>query len=57
MPKSKLTIKQEVFCRLYTSAELFGNGQNAYAAAYGLDLTAERGRKVGPVYQRQPFTG
>lgn len=35
----KLTPKQELFCQLYAKpGEYFGNGTQAYAEAYGLDL-------------------
>lgn len=38
--KNKLTPKQELFCQLYASdKEFFGNGIQAYAEAYGVDLT------------------
>lgn len=37
---AKLSPKHELFCRLYASdEEFFGNGLQAYAQAYGLDLT------------------
>lgn len=44
MPKKKLTKKQELFCKLFaTNREFFGNGTQAYAKAYNIDLT-KRGK-------------
>lgn len=43
--KKKLTKKQELFCRLFaTDREYFGNGTQAYAKAYNIDLS-QRGKK------------
>lgn len=40
---SDLTLKQRLFCKLYTgNKEFFGNGVRAYAHAYGLNLTLKR---------------
>lgn len=37
--ESPLTLKQDKFCRLYTTeGDTFGNGSLAYALAYGYDL-------------------
>lgn len=42
--KKKLTPKQELFCKLFaTNREFFGNGTQAYAKAYNIDLS-KRGR-------------
>ncbi len=42
--RKKLTKKQELFCKLFTTdRELFGNGTQAYAKAYNIDLS-ERGK-------------
>lgn len=42
--KNKLTKKQELFCKLFaTNREFFGNGTQAYAKAYNIDLT-KRGK-------------
>jgi hypothetical protein len=36
----KLTDKQELFCKLYaTNRDYFGNGTQAYAEAYGIDIS------------------
>lgn len=44
IPKKKLTKKQELFCKLFaTNREFFGNGTQAYAKAYNMDLT-KRGK-------------
>jgi len=39
--KYRITLKQEKFCRLYTSndTELFGNGTQCYARAFNADTT------------------
>lgn len=37
--KTKLTLKQELFCKLYISQEIFGNGTQAYIEAYNIDIT------------------
>lgn len=38
--KKNLTPKQELFCKLFaTNREYFGNGTQAYAKAYNIDLT------------------
>ena len=43
--KKKLTKKQELFCRFYaTDRGLFGNGTQAYAKAYNIDLS-QKGKK------------
>lgn len=43
--KKKLTPKQELFCKLFaTEREYFGNGTQAYAKAYNIDLT-KRGKQ------------
>lgn len=43
--KKKLTPKQELFCKLFaTNREYFGNGTQAYAKAYNIDLS-QRGKK------------
>lgn len=43
--KKKLTPKQELFCKLFaTNREYFGNGTQAYAKAYNIDLT-QRGKQ------------
>lgn len=43
--EKRLTKKQEMFCRLYaTNREYFGNGTQAYAEAYNIDLS-KRGKK------------
>ena len=40
IPKKKLTKKQELFCKLFaTNREFFGNGTQAYAKAYNIDIT------------------
>jgi hypothetical protein len=45
MSKKKLTKKQELFCKLFaTDREYFGNGTQAYAKAYNIDLS-QRGKK------------
>ena len=42
--KKKLTKKQELFCKLFaTNREYFGNGTQAYAKAYNIDLS-QRGK-------------
>lgn len=42
--KKKLTKKQELFCKLFaTNREFFGNGTQAYAMAYNIDLS-QRGK-------------
>jgi len=39
-PMSKeLNLKQEMFCKHYVSEEFFGHGVEAYAEAYGCDLS------------------
>ncbi len=44
--KKKLTKKQELFCRFYTTdIGLFGNGTQAYAKAYNIDLS-QKGKKA-----------
>ncbi len=44
--KKKLTKKQELFCRFYaTDIEFFGNGTQAYAKAYNIDLS-QKGKKA-----------
>ena len=44
MSKKKLTKKQELFCEMYaTEREYFGNGTQAYAKAYNIDLS-EKGK-------------
>ncbi|MDD4381789.1 MAG: hypothetical protein PHE21_00375 [Candidatus Dojkabacteria bacterium] len=41
----RLTKKQEMFCKLYaTDRDYFGNGTQAYAEAYNIDLT-QSGKK------------
>lgn len=43
--KKQLTKKQELFCKLFaTEREYFGNGTQAYAKAYNIDLT-KRGKQ------------
>lgn len=43
--KKKLTKKQELFCKFYaTDRGLFGNGTQAYAKAYNIDLS-QKGKK------------
>lgn len=43
--KKQLTKKQELFCKLFaTEKEYFGNGTQAYAKAYNIDLT-KRGKQ------------
>ena len=43
--KNQLTKKQELFCKLFaTKREYFGNGTQAYAKAYNIDLT-KRGKQ------------
>jgi len=48
--KRKLNPKQELFCQLYSSdREFYGNGVEAYAEAYGLDIKNPRTYKVAQV--------
>ncbi len=43
--KKQLTKKQELFCKLFaTEREYFGNGTQAYAKAYNIDLS-KRGKQ------------
>lgn len=37
-----LNEKQTLFCKLYVSKEYFGSGVEAYAQAYGLDVTNQK---------------
>jgi hypothetical protein len=42
-PTQKLTLKQQVFCTLYSSdREFFGNGVQSYVEAYQVDKTSFR---------------
>jgi hypothetical protein len=35
----RLTLQQEQFCKLFVSEDFFGNGTQAYIAAYGIDVS------------------
>lgn len=40
----RLSLKENEFCRLYSSSEEhFGNGVRAYAKAYDIDITTKKG--------------
>ena len=39
---NELNEKQLLFCKLFVSKEFFGSGVEAYAEAYGLDLTQQK---------------
>lgn len=41
--KTKLNPKQELFCQYYISQDFFGNGTQAYAEAYNVDLSEKGG--------------
>ena len=35
----RLTLQQEQFCKIFVSADFFGNGTQSYIEAYGIDTT------------------
>lgn len=39
---NELNEKQLLFCKLFVSKDFFGSGVEAYAEAYGLDLTQQK---------------
>lgn len=39
---NELNEKQLLFCKLFVSKEFYGSGVEAYAEAYGLDLTQQK---------------
>lgn len=39
--EKQINLRQESFCQLYVSKEFFANGTEAYATAYGIDLTKQ----------------
>ena len=45
--KKKLTLEQELFCKIYTTAdsEFFGNGVQSYLEAFGPSYFAEKRKK------------
>jgi hypothetical protein len=50
MPDTKVNPKQELFCQLYaTDKEFFGNGVQAYAEAYAIDLSVRGAYKTAQV--------
>lgn len=46
MEEKDLNPRQELFCRLYTSADYFGNGIEAYIEAYKLDTSKDNHRNT-----------
>ena len=52
-----LTAKQELFCRLYAGErEFFGNGVQAYAEAYGIDINTKKGYNVAKIGAHENLT-
>lgn len=47
--ESGLNIRQDAFCKLYTSKDFFCNGVEAYAEAYGIDITEHGQYRVAQV--------
>ena len=41
-----LTPKQYLFCKLYVSRDFFGNGSQAYAEAYNVDMSKAGSRSL-----------
>lgn len=44
--KKKFSVKRELFCQYYVSKDFFGDGVEAYAHAYDIDLTKQSGKNT-----------